>query len=152
MQWSPLPPSASFSSNAHTWLPIGADYPHVNVATETAAHDSLLNWNRDLIAIRARNPVVHDGGFVLLDPTNPSVLSYARTAPLGPNGEPAGHAIVVSLNFTAQPQTVRLDLAPAGITSTAAKCLLADDATLQSLTTLTTFTLPPYASLIAEVQ
>jgi alpha-glucosidase len=146
MQWTPNPPASGFSTNPHTWLPIGGDYPSVNVQTETADPNSLLNWNRDLIAIRARNPVVHDGGFVLLDTANPNVLSYARTAPTG------GHAIVVSLNFTAQPQTVHLDLNPAGITSTAVKPLLCDDATLQSTTTLTTFTLPPYTSLVAEVQ
>jgi alpha-glucosidase len=146
MQWTPNPPAAGFSTNPHTWLPLGDDYAHVNVQSETAAHDSLLNWNRDLIAIRTRNPVVHDGGFVLLDPTNPSVLSYARTAPYG------GHAILVSLNFTAQPQTVHLNLTAAHIASTAVKPLLCDDANLQSITTLTTFTLPPYASLVAEVQ
>jgi alpha-glucosidase len=146
MQWTPDPPAAGFSTNPHTWLPLGSDYPTVNVQTETADPNSLLNWDHDLIAIRARNAVVHSGGFVLLDPTNPSVLSYARTAPAG------GHPIVVSLNFTAQPQTVHLDLAPAGITSTAVKPLLCDDPTLQSTTTLTTFTLPPYASLVAEVQ
>jgi alpha-glucosidase len=88
----------------------------------------------------------------MLDPTNPSVLSYVRTAPSGPNNQPAAHAIVVSLNFTAQPQTVHLDLTPAGIASTAVKPLLCDDTTLQSITTLTTFTLPPYTSLVAEVQ
>ena len=82
----------------------------------------------------------------MLDEQNPSVLSYVRTVPAG------GHPIVVSLNFTAQPQVVHLDLAAAGITSTVAKCLLADAASLQSLTTLTTFTLPPYATLVAEVQ
>jgi alpha-glucosidase len=152
MQWTPNPPAAGFSTNPHTWLPIEADYPTVNVQTETADPNSLLNWNRDLIAIRARNPVVHNGGFVMLDPTNPNVLSYVRTAPLGPNGGPAGHAIVVSLNFTAQPQTVHLDLTGAGIASTAVKPLLCDDTTLQSTTTLTTFTLPPYTSLVAEVQ
>jgi alpha-glucosidase len=155
MQWTPNPPSAGFSTNPHTWLPIGADYPTVNVQTETADPNSLLNWNRDLIAIRDRNPVVHSGGFVLLDPTNPGVLTYARTAPSGPDGQPAGHPIVVSLNFTAQPQTVHLDraaLTAAGIASTTIKPLLTDNASTQSITTLTTFTLPPYTSLIAEVQ
>ena len=151
MQWSPLPPSASFSSNAHTWLPIGSDYPTVNVTSETADPHSLLNWNRSLINLRRTNPALHDGGFTLLDPTNSSVLSYVRTAPLGSNGKPA-HPILVSLNFTAQPQTVHLNLAAAGIASAAAKCLLADDASLNSLTTLTAFTLPPYATLVAEVQ
>jgi alpha-glucosidase len=148
MQWTPSPPAAGFSTNPHTWLPIGADYPSVNVATETANPNSLLNWNRTLIAIRARNAAVHDGGIVLLDPANPTVLSYVRTAP----ADSSAHPIVVSLNFTAQPQTVHLNLTAAGIASTTAKPLLADAASLQSLTTLTTFTLPPYATLIAEVQ
>ncbi len=146
MQWTPDPPAAGFSTNPHTWLPIGNDYPTVNVASETADPNSLLNWNRTLIAIRARNHVVHSGVFVPLDPTNPSVFSYARTPASG------GHPIVVSLNFTAEPQTVHLDLTAAGITSTAAKPLLTDSPTLNSLTTLTSFTLPPYTSLIAEVQ
>ena len=84
----------------------------------------------------------------MLDTTNASVLSYARTVPAGSKF----HPIVVALNFTAEPQTVHLDLTPAGITSTTAKALLADAADLTSITTLTTFTLPPYASLIAEVQ
>jgi alpha-glucosidase len=146
MQWTTDPPAAGFSTTAHTWLPVGDDYPNVNVATETAGPNSLLNWYRTLTTIRRANPTVHDGGIVMLDTQNPSVLSYARTAPAG------AHPIVVSLNFTAQPQTVHLDLTAAGITSTAAKALLFDAAPLNSLTTLTTFTLPPYASLVAEVQ
>jgi alpha-glucosidase len=146
MQWTPSPPAAGFSTTAQTWLPVGDDYPNVNVVTETAGPNSLLNWYRTLTTIRRANPTVHDGGIVMLDTQNPSVLSYARTAPAG------GHPIVVSLNFTAQPQTVHLDLTAAGITSTAARALLFDAAPLNSLTTLTTFTLPPYASLVAEVQ
>jgi hypothetical protein len=91
----------------------------------------------------------------LLDPTNPSVLTYARTAPTDSNSNSKAHAIVISLNFTAQPQTIHLDLTAltaSGISSTAVKTLLTDAAELQSLNNLTTFTLPPYASLVAEVQ
>ncbi len=148
MQWTPAPPAAGFSTNAHTWLPIGNDFPTVNVATETAGPNSLLNWTRTLIDLRRGNPAVHDGGIVMLDTTNASVLSYARTVPAGSKF----HPIVVALNFTAETQTVHLDLTPAGITSTTAKALLADAADLTSITTLSTFTLPPYASLVAEVQ
>ena len=148
MHWTSTSPAAGFSTNAHTWLPIGDDFPSVNVATETAGPNSLLNWTRTLIDLRRGNPAVHDGGIVMLDTTNASVLSYARTVPAGSKF----HPIVVALNFTAEPQTVHLDLTPAGITSTTAKALLADAADLTSITTLTTFTLPPYASLIAEVQ
>ena len=32
---------AGFSSNVHTWLPLGADYKSVNVATESADPGSL---------------------------------------------------------------------------------------------------------------
>ena len=146
MQWCPTPPDACFSTNPHTWLPVGSDYPTLNVQTETAEANSLLNWNRTLIAIRRDNPTMHSGGITMLDPTNPSVLSYVRT------NSGSGHAIVVSLNFTDKPQTVHLDLKPAGITSGKTKTLLADDASLQSVTTVSSFTLPPYATLIAEVQ
>jgi alpha-glucosidase len=146
MQWSGTDTDAGFSTSAHTWLPIGTDSPTVNVASETADPNSLLTWYRTLIAIRRDNPTVHDGGIVMLDTTNPAVLSYARTAPSG------AHSIVVSLNFTAEPQTVHLDLTTAHITSTSTKTLLGDAESLKSITSLTTFTLPPYASLIAEVQ
>ena len=66
--------------------------------------------------------------------------------------EQARNPLIVSLNFTAQPQTVHLNLTAAGITSTSVKTLLADDATLNSINSLNTFTLPPYTTLIAEVQ
>ena len=148
MQWTPNPPAAGFSTNPHPWLPVGSDYTAVNVATETADPNSLLNWNRRLIAIRRDNPTMHSGGIVMLDPTNLAVLSYVRTTP--PMTE--NHSIVVSLNFTDKPQTVHLSLEPAAIPSNRIKVLLADDASLQNLTTLSTFTLPPYATLIAEVQ
>jgi alpha-glucosidase len=146
MQWTPLPPAAGFSTNLHTWLPIGADYPTVNVATETADPASLLNWNKSLIALRRTYPAILDGGFIMLDTNNPSVLSYVRTAPAG------GHPIVVSLNFTALPQIVHLDLSVANIRATTAMIVLTDDTSLHSSSSVATFTLSPYASLVAEVQ
>jgi len=148
MQWTPNPPAAGFSTNPHTWLPVGSDYRTVNVQTETADPNSLLNWDRTLIAIRRNNPTMHSGGIVILDPTNPAVLSYVRTTP----PMSLSHSIVVSLNFTDKPQTVHLSLEPAAIPSNRIKTLVGDDASLQNLTTLSTFILPPYATLIAEVQ
>jgi alpha-glucosidase len=142
MQWSP-DPQAGFSTNPHTWLPVEPDFATVNAATETADPSSLLNWNRTLIAIRRDNPTMHDGTLVMLDTANPSVLSYVRTGP---------HPLVVSLNMTSQPQVVHLDLSASGIKSRPVKTLLGDAASLTNLTTVSEFTLPPYASLIAEVQ
>ena len=81
MQWTPNPPAAGFSTNPHTWLPIGADYPTVNVQSEIGQPDTLLTWTHNLIDLRRGYPALHDGGIVMLDTTNPSVLSYVRTAP-----------------------------------------------------------------------
>ncbi len=148
MQWTPNPPAAGFSTNAKTWLPIGSDYPAVNAQTEISAPNSLLNWNEHLTALRRDNPTLHSGGFVLLDDQNPAVLSYVRTTPYNS----LSHAILVSVNFTAQAQTVHLSLQPAAIPSDRIKPILTDAPSLNSLTTLSTFTLPPYATLIAEVQ
>ena len=145
MQWTPGP-QAGFSTDPQTWLPVGDNYKTVNVATETADPNSLLNWWRTLTAIRRNNPTMHDGGIVMLDNTNPSVLSYVRTAPS--NSRP----LVISLNMTSEPQTIHLDLTSAGITSTHIKTLLADADSLNTLTTSTSITLPPFTSLIAEVQ
>jgi alpha-glucosidase len=145
MQWSPGP-QAGFSTDPQTWLPIEPDYKTTNVATESADPNSLLNWYRTLITIRRLNPTLHDGGIVMLDTTNPNVLSYLRTAP------PTSRPLIISVNMTAQPQTIHLDLTAAGITSTHIQTLLADDNSLHDLTTATTITLPPFTSLIAEIE
>jgi len=99
-----------------------------------------------LIRIRRANPTMHDGGIVMLDNNNSSVLSYVRTAAAG------GHPLVVAVNMTAQPQTIHLDLSAAGIKSSRVKTLLADATELSSITTVSSVTLPPFASLLAEVQ
>jgi alpha-glucosidase len=145
MQWSPLPPSASFSPSAHPWLPIGSDYPTVNVTSETGQPDTLLTWTHDLIDLRRGYPALHDGGFVMLDPTNPSVLSFVRKAA-------DGSAILVSLNFTAQYQTVHLDLAATGVGSHYTWVHMDDNVQFGPLYTLSPLTLPPYAALITGVK
>jgi alpha-glucosidase len=145
MQWDPTPPQAGFSTSATTWLPVASNYKTVNVQTELADPNSLLNWHKNLIEMRRKRDAVRDGGMVMLDGTNPSVLSYVRTAP------PGHHNIVVALNMTAQPQKIALDLKEAGIQQTAVKTLLTNEPSLQGATT-TSITLPPFASWIGEVQ
>jgi len=89
----------------------------------------------------------------MLDNTNSSVLSYVRTAPAG------ARPVLVSMNMTAQPQTIHLDLAAAGISAHGLKALAGPhdlstftckECTQPSVTTDLTF--PPFATLIAEVQ
>ncbi len=145
MQWDASNPQAGFSTNAKTWLPVAADYKTINVQTELKEPNSMLNWHKKLIAMRRELPALRDGGMVMVDTTNPSVLSYVRTAPAG------GRAVVISLNMTAQPQTIALDLTPAGISGKNVRTLLTDQASLQGVTT-TAMTLPAFSSWVGEVQ
>ncbi len=145
MQWD-TSKNAGFSTADETWLPVAPNYKTVNVQVETPVPDSLLNWYKQLIEMRATNPALREGSLTMLDRTNPNVLSYVRK---GSAGSPS---VVVALNFTAQPQTISLNLAGTGVTGTNVKTLLTDDASLQSTTSLTGITLPPFASWIASVQ
>jgi alpha-glucosidase len=145
MQWDATPPQAGFSTSPTTWLPVASNYKTVNVQTELADPNSLLNWHKQLIEMRRKRDALRDGGMVMLDTANPNVLSYVRTAP------PGHHNIVVSVNMTAQPQKIALDLKEAGIQQTAVKTLLTDEPSLQGATT-TSITLPPFASWVGEVQ
>jgi alpha-glucosidase len=145
MQWDATPPQAGFSTSPTTWLPVASNYKTVNVQTELADPNSLLNWHKNLIEMRRKRDAVRDGGIVMLDTANPSVLSYVRTAPVG------HHNIVVALNMTAQPQKIALDLKEAGIQQTTIKTLMSNEPSLMGATS-TSITLPPFASWIGEVQ
>ena len=143
MQWDTSNAEAGFSSNPHTWLPVTPNYVTVNVQAESADPDSLLNWHRHLIALRRTNSALRDGKTLILDETNPNVLSYARLAP-------DGHAIVVSLNMSVTPQTISLNLHAAGIHGSHLTPLLSNPQGIQS-TAAGKLTLPPFAAWIAEV-
>ena len=148
MQWSPDPPAAGFSSNPRPWLPVAPNYPTVNVKTESTDPASLLNWYVQLMALRRELPALSDGGIVMLDNHNPSVLSYVRTAPAG---QPS---VVVTLNMTAQRQTVTLTraLAEAGVKTVTVKTLLTSDEFLRPVSTLKYVTLPPFSAWVGQVQ
>jgi alpha-glucosidase len=145
MQWTPGP-QAGFSSNPHTWLPIPPSFKTINVQSEEQDPNSQLVWYEHLIALRRSNHALHDGALTMLDPSNPSVLSYIRTT------APGQPAVVVALNFTAEAQTVSLNLSGTGVAGKQVKTLLTDQPSLQSTTTLENVTLPPFASWIASVQ
>jgi alpha-glucosidase len=165
MQWTPTPPQAGFSASPTTWLPVASNYKTVNVETELADPNSLLNWHKKLIAMRREMPALRDGGLVMVDTANPSVLSYVRTPPGGgpavvvagtrslarPAVGVGGPTVVVALNMTAQPQKIALNLTEAGVHSTNVRTLLTNEASLEGVTT-TSVTLPPFASWVGEVQ
>jgi alpha-glucosidase len=145
MQWTPNPPAAGFSTNPHTWLPIGSDYPTVNVQSETGQPDTLLTWTHDLIDLRRAYPALRDGGIVMLDPTNPGALTFVRITP-------GQQPVLISVNFTDKPQTVHPNLAAASLPNGYTWVHMDANIEFNSGKTLTTITLPPYASLVTGLQ
>jgi alpha-glucosidase len=145
MQWDDSK-NAGFSDAATTWLPVAPDYRTVNVKTEESDPSSLLNWHEKLITMRRNDPTLRDGKQVMIDKSNPSVLSYVRE---GVGGHPA---IVVALNYTAEPQTISLDTSAAGVNGKTVTTLLTDAPSLKQNGSLQNITLPPYASWIGSVK
>jgi alpha-glucosidase len=99
MQWTPGV-NAGFNKGAKPWLPVAANHTTLNAATEAQRPGSVLNWYRKLIALRRSDPSLVDGSYTPLDAKNDKVYSYARKS--------GDRTVVVSLNMTAEPQTVSL--------------------------------------------
>jgi alpha-glucosidase len=145
MQWDTSNSQAGFSSNAHTWLPVTANYRTVNVQSELADPGSLLNWYRRLIALRRSNAALRNGRTVMLDPTNASVLSYARVAD-------QGETVIVSLNMSAEPQNVTLGLKAAGIKGAHLTTLASSPAAIAADDAARSMQLPPFSAWVGTLR
>ena len=143
MQWS-AEAQAGFSTNPHTWLPVTANYPSVNVQTESADADSLLNWYKRLIALRRSSAALRAGRTVMLDRGNPNVLTYLRVAP-------DGATVLVSLNMSKEPQTLSLGVAAAGVHGNKLTTLLASPAPIAATAADRPVRLAPFAAWVATV-
>ena len=139
MQWTPGV-DAGFSTAKKTWLPIPANYKTVNVQVEEGQPESLLNWYKRLIALRRDNAALRQGSQTMLDPTNPSVLSFVRKAA-------DGSSVVVSVNCSPTEQTVSLDVSGSSV-----KTLATDVPALRSGVKLKSFKLTPFGSWVGEVR
>ena len=107
MQWDASANAGFTQAGATPWLPVPPRAAIINVAAEKADPNSLLAWYQDLIRLKKTNPSVVQGENAMLDTANTRVLSWLRQAP----GKPA---VVVSVNFTAEPQTVSLSFPGSG--------------------------------------
>jgi alpha-glucosidase len=96
--------------------------------------------------MRRRDPTLRDGEQMMIDESNPSVLSYVRK---GVGGNPA---IVVALNFTSEPQTVSLNPETAGVSGKKVSTLITDAPLLRETSSLHNITLPPYASWVGSIK
>jgi alpha-glucosidase len=101
MQWDGSA-NAGFT-RGRPWLPLPPSAATINVAAEIRDPDSLLSWYENVIRLKKTTPAFEHGRNTMLDTKNTKVLSWMRKTPEGP-------PVVVSVNFTAQPQTVRLSV------------------------------------------
>jgi alpha-glucosidase len=145
MPWDASSPQAGFSTNPRTWLPVTPDYRTINVQSELEDPDSLLNWHRHLISMRRSYAALRSGRMVILDQDNRSVLSYARVSA-------DGATMVVSLNMSATPQTITLNLAAAGLPGTSLATLLSSPGDIPDADCGTAIDLPPYAAWVTAVR
>ena len=139
MQWTDGV-NAAFSTGTSTWLPVAPDYKERNAAAEKPDPNSLLNFYKALIHLRRKNAALREGDFALVNAGDHNVLSYVRKAS-------DGTAVLVVLNCTAQPQTVRFDLP-----SAEAATLLSSFAKAGRPMDLKRVMLPPYGSWVGQLQ
>jgi len=102
---TPMPWNAARNGGFTTgkpWLPLGDDVAQINVESERHDPTSILSLNRALIALRQSDPALTCGGYAQVEPHGP-VLTYLR--------EHGGRRLLIALNLTSGPATVRL---PAG--------------------------------------
>jgi alpha-glucosidase len=139
MQWDGSA-NAGFSK-ATPWLPVPPSAATINVEAEKSNPNSLLKWYEALIRLKKTNLALARGDVIMLDTANTKVLSWMRQA----QGVPA---VVVAVNFTAQPQTVNLSVPGfAGTITTLLKTPGGiDPVSLESIA------LGPFAVYIGEVQ
>ncbi len=77
-------------------------YQRINVESQRADPDSMLNRMREMIAVRRKHPALRRGGVHFLEPANPATLAYLRS-----HGD---ETILVVSNLSAEPQVAELDL------------------------------------------
>ena len=114
MQWNDGP-NAGFTQGI-PWLPVPLSYKTHNVATEKADPNSILNFYKNLLALRHTNKALLDGDYIALNENDTNVYTYLRRY--------KDQAVLVVLNMSDSPQKVSLDTSSQGFGAKQAKTLL----------------------------
>jgi alpha-glucosidase len=142
MQWN-ASAQAGFTTGT-PWLPVPPSASKINVEAQKSDPDSLFNWYRSLIQLKKTEPAFAHGANIMLDAENTNVLSWVRQAPGMPQ-------VVVSANFTVEPQIVNLAAGQAGLKPGHLKTLLKSPGGADS-TSLDQIELGPFGVYIGEIQ
>lgn len=142
MQWD-ASAQAGFT-NGTPWLPVPPSAATINVATQKNDPQSLFAWYQSLIGLKKSVPALEKGANIMLDTENHKVLSWMRQAH-------GATQVLVSVNFTAEPQTVNLAIGGAGVGPRHLKTLLKSPGATDP-ETLGAIELEPFGIYIGEVR
>jgi alpha-glucosidase len=142
MQWS-NEPNAGFTTST-PWNAIPETYKTYNVADELKDPNSILNWYKQLLAVRRSNSALLDGDYLALNEKDPHVLSYVRKT--------ATDAVIVVINISPAPQSVNFKLSKQRLSIKSAKTLLTTQPSLQNNSSVAQLSLEPFAVYIASLQ
>jgi alpha-glucosidase len=142
MQWN-TESNAGFTTGT-PWLPVPPSADEKNVEVERTDPDSLFNWYRALIRLKKTVPAFQQGSNIMLDTENTSVLSWLRQAPGMPQ-------VLVSVNFTAQPQIVSLQAGGSALAGGKLETLLKSPGGVDPKS-LDQIVLAPFGIYIGELQ
>ena len=145
MQWDSSQ-NAGFSKAAKPWLPVPPSYTEYNVDAEKGNPESIFNFYQHVIALRNDVPALRNGEYVAVNRDDQNVLAYLRKDPA------CGESVLVALNMSSQPRTVKFQLSGFGITGTEARVLLAAPGQAGSETKLDQVALAPFGVFIGAVK
>ena len=144
MQWD-ASKGAGFTTAERPWLPVPPSSAEYNVQAELQDPGSILCFYKSLLALRRSAPALRDGKYLPLDQDNQYVLSFLRKTPGN------GDSILVVLNLSAEPRTVRFALDVQGVKESSARPLIAVPKIGPESTVLTHFTVPAFGVFIGSV-
>jgi len=141
MQWNGNANAGFSAESATPWLKVGADYKTVNAVDEGKSRTSMLSFYRRLLALRKASPALLDGDYQPVGDSD-KVFAYKRGN--------YRQTMIVALNMSAEPQTVRVDdrLVPQG---RGLQIVLSNIGIGQQVVADKTIPLKPYEAVIVEV-
>jgi len=98
-----------------------------------------------LLALRRSEPALRNGTYAALDRDDAYVFAYLRRNPA------KGDSILVALNMSAEPRTVKLDLSALGLKASSAKTLVAAPEIGNGSVSFAHFVIPPFGVLVGSV-
>ena len=140
MQWNAMT-NAGFTSADKPWLPVPPSAQTYNVETESKDPNSIFNTYKKLLALRKTNVALRDGTQEDIDEKDPNVYAFLRRS--------GNQTVLVALNMSGKPQTVKLDWESHGVHGTLVP-LYESGETGQDKSNV--INLGPFAAVVAELR